>query len=519
MLDEFNLLCQDAPRTATKGVLLSASATTPLLAHEPFDEEAVVRAIVARKPSLVLAASDLHLCLGQDPVTGLYNPGENFFGGEAFARWLAAHTAPGESRLLMLGGDLLDFTRIDACPDGDLALADWSGRLARLGRILASDQLARTVGYSDRTFGLRTDDFKSVWKLWRMLDGHPGVVAALARWLLDGNTVILLMGNHDLELYWPLVRLAFRDAILQAGGDDAGMLAAVTTRLAFALAGFDLANIRFEHGHQYEGMTKVLGEATLGRDRQELRYPLGSFMNRYLINGFERISPFLDNVKPVDKAVLALVRKHPLKTVRNYARAWRFVWRALRLGGPKASVIAITVGLVLPPLVVLAIACFLLVPSAWRAVQEALPFLRGRGAETAVGGGLLSALYPYILSAVMELLYALRILRHKDEVREAAEAFLKRAPVVPWRRRYLVLGHTHAATVVPVAVDGGEAFYLNTGTWIPTWAEDRQDLAGRIIYSYIRFDLDGYEYRHRMLEWDDQAGEGRPARLFGEARG
>ncbi len=489
---------------------------SPLLAREPVDEDAVVRGILGLAPEVVLVASDLHLGLGQDPRTGLYDRGENFFADDAFARWLRAHTAPGHPRLLVLGGDLLDFTRIDACPTTRADLDDWSRRLARVGRVLAADHLEHTLSRSDRLFGLRSDDVKSVWKLERMLAGHPGLVAALAAWLRDGNTVILLKGNHDLELHWPLVRLAFRDVLLRELGDAAAAGDVVTSRLAFALDGFDVANVRFEHGHQYEGLTRVAGEPTIGRDGQELRYPLGSFLNRYLVNGFERLSPFLDNVKPVDKAVLALVKTHPLQTVKNYVRAWRFVWKALRCDGPPLPVIAITAGLVIPPLVLLAVVFFLAVPSAWRAAQEALPLLRGRGAEAAVGGSLLSVLYPWLLSALIELLRMLRILRPCDHLGEAAAAHLRRTATVgpEHRRRYLVLGHTHDPTVAAVPVARGEAYYLNTGTWIPTWADDRQDLAGRIVYTYVRFDREGGEYRHRMLEWDDQAGEGRPARLF-----
>lgn len=494
----------------------SAVRLSPLIAYKALDEEAVVRSLVERRPGVVLAASDFHLCVGQDPRTGLYHRSENFFADGVFARWLGAHKEVGSSRLLVMGGDLLDFTRIDDCPADMAAMEAWCDGLARLGRNTAPQQLARTLAYADRTFGLKSEDFKSVWKLWRMLDGHPGLVAALADWLRDGHAVILLKGNHDLELHWPLVRLAFRDVLLRELGETADAVTVVTTRLAFALDGFDLANVRFEHGHQHEGLTRVNGAPTIGHDGRELRYPLGSFLNRYLVNGFERLSPFLDNVKPVDRAVLALVKKHPLQTVKSYVRAWRFVWKALRCGGPPLPVIAITAGLVIPPLVLLAVIFFLAVPSAWRAVQESLPFLRGRGAEVAVGGSLLSALYPWLLSALIELLQLLRILRPCDQLGDAATAWLKRAAMTgpEHRRRYLVLGHTHDPTVAAVEVARGEAYYLNTGTWIPTWADDRQDLAGRIIYTYVHFEREGGEYRHRMLEWDDQAGEGRPARLF-----
>jgi hypothetical protein len=51
---------------------------------------------------------------------------------------------------------------------------------------------------------------RSTWKLNRILDDHPGLVAALRDHVMAGNSVIFVVGNHDMELLWPGVQAALR---------------------------------------------------------------------------------------------------------------------------------------------------------------------------------------------------------------------------------------------------------------------------------------------------------------------
>jgi hypothetical protein len=55
-----------------------------------------------------------------------------------------------------------------------------------------------------------------------------------------------------------------------------------------------LGNLYIEHGHRFEATTAVKGAPTLTRAPSELNLPLGSFVNRYIINRLEGLEPFLD---------------------------------------------------------------------------------------------------------------------------------------------------------------------------------------------------------------------------------
>jgi UDP-2,3-diacylglucosamine pyrophosphatase LpxH len=47
--------------------------------------------------------------------------------------------------------------------------------------------------------GLETDDYKSIYKLIQIRKGHTTFFNALAEWLHDGNKLLIVKGNHDLE--------------------------------------------------------------------------------------------------------------------------------------------------------------------------------------------------------------------------------------------------------------------------------------------------------------------------------
>src|SRR4029078_3314153 len=199
---------------------------------------------------------------------------------------------------------------------------------SRLGVPRTVDELKKSIVKPEPSFGLRTDDYKSAWKMMLMAEGHPGFFKALAGWLAKGGSLVVVKGNHDAEAYWPLVHEVVRDALRGAGGQPAhagarvcaraparggGAAGAdVAARVAFVDESFTLANLYVEHGHQYESMTSIMGGPLLPWDPTQLNLPLGSFVARYFINGLERLDPFVDNVKPTQQAVLAILRRRPL---------------------------------------------------------------------------------------------------------------------------------------------------------------------------------------------------------------
>jgi hypothetical protein len=242
---------------------------------------------------------------------------------------------------------------------------------------------------------------------------------------------------------------------------------------------------------------------------------LGSFLNRYIVNRIERLDPFIDNIKPVQDAVLLLLRKQPLRIFGHYKQAWRFLWRVFKMRrAPSWTTILIGAGLILPPLLLLLGIALLVFPG----FREIVPFIttRWRAVATGVGGAVLPFLFTYIISAIREIAKAFGAFRPHDHVAEGALKLLRnRTWSRAYRRVYAIMGHTHRATVLRHTRDGREEFYLNTGTWIPLWPQDRRDLIGRTVLTFVRLrkQPDG-EYRHEIREWVDDGKNVRAARIL-----
>jgi len=457
-----------------------------------------LRSLQTHPPNQILVLSDLHLGEGQDAVTGSYARTENFFADSLFSRLLEAHDP--SVALLVLNGDTFDFLRITAWPRSRAQVEDWSQALAALGVSRKADALAASISSKERAFGLRTDDYKSVWKVLRIARGHPRFFIALGRWVERGGTILLVTGNHDVELYWPLVQGAIRAAIGGSGGSSS----LANARTLFCHDAFTIANIYGEHGHRFEPMTAVIGPPTLPGMPTQLNLPVGSFVNRYLINPIERLEPFLDNVKPVTNVLWALLRKHPLQALRILWRSWRFILRAIeaRRVLTSAGVFLFLGALLVPVLTILAIVLAFAWPAAGQWAVDT--FGRYRTLLSLVG---LAA--PYIIGLVRDLFPDRKPVVGEDTFAEGVYTALKaRAPGAPGATQFAILGHTHEQDVQSLpALSSARVLYLNTGTWIPLWDEDRPDLAGKILHPFIRFtkNTDG-AYTHEYLEWADGGG-------------
>ena len=180
--------------------------------------------------------------------------------------------------------------------------------------------------------GLKTNDYKTVWKLLVIERGHPIFVDALVKWVAAGGRVLFVTGNHDVEMYWPMVQDHVR---FQLAGRRAAP-AELSSRIAFEESWLVIDNVYVEHGHQYEPMTRVDGPPTLPPEHREINLPRGSFVNRYFINTVEALDPFIDNVKPVQESLLRLARQRPIEILSTYFGAWRFLRRALESEGSTA---------------------------------------------------------------------------------------------------------------------------------------------------------------------------------------
>ncbi len=463
-------------------------------------------------PDLVLVVSDLHLGDGQDPETGRYHPRENFIADRAFSAFLEHHDPRSRSgtALLVINGDAFDFLRITNIPVTDADFEQWSHTLKQLGVHRPPVELRPLLPREVR-YGLRTNDYKSVWKLRRIARGHPRFFAALGQWLEWGGWIVFVKGNHDLELYWPLVQQAIRSEIGHAHSPARGRL----ERVLFCQECFQLGNLYIEHGHRFEATTAVKGPATLRWAPSELTLPLGSFVNRYIINRLEGLEPFLDNIKPVQNLLWTLLRRHPAQVFSIARHALPFLLRAAR---PYWLRDGLGFGLyflsILVQLVTIAgIALLILWPEFRRAVAGLLP----TAIYVIAGLGLVG---PYLTGFIRDLLPRRKPKAGEDAFGEGIYGTMSALGVrVDYPRLYGVVGHTHVPDVQRLPHIGRvEVLYLNSGTWIPVWDENRPDLTGRVVQTFIRFtkQLAGW-YGHEHLEWHEQTHSALESVIF--ARG
>ncbi len=471
-------------------------------------------------PDLLLILSDFHLGPGREGATGRYDRKENFFADIPFndlVRYYVGNVSTSFETerggpLLVLNGDTFDFVRIDTSPRKEADFRAWSASLAALGVTRSPEELRASVSRKEVRFGLRTDDYKAVWKVDVMASGHEGMFRALAEWVDSGGRVAIIKGNHDLELYWPLVHAAIRARI----ADRSSRPEEVARRVGFHQEGLRVANLYVEHGHVFESLTSAEGSPVLEDTPTQLRLPLGSFANRYLVNQIEGLEPFLDNIKPVDEVLWAVVRRHPVQALGILFRAAPFLFRAARVGAmrDKLSFLIYFGTIALSLITVTTLVTALAVPrfAAW------LAQVPGRFRVVLSLGGIFA---PWVLGVIRDLWPKRRPAVGEDEYAASIHEVLRDEVSGEHSRVYAALGHTHAIDVQALpSIAGSEVTYLNSGTWAPVWRRDRPDLVGQVLYTYLEFRLgpDG-EYSHRALEWRPDREEPAQATILGPGGG
>ena len=75
---------------------------------------------------------------------------------------------------------------------------------------------------------------------------------------------------------------------------------------------------------------------------------------------------------------------------------------------------------------------------------------------------------------------------------------------------YLIMGHNHRTNARPIALraDGRHTYYLNTGTWTPSFAEGLrrlQTLGREVEFTFLRLAKGIRGYEAQLLRWNDNA--------------
>lgn len=446
----------------------------------------------------VFVISDLHLAAGFNSNSN-YDGTENFFADEAFSRFInyLNTTSAASASLLIINGDFIDFLRIRNIPEAANDFAAWQQALKEVGINKSSEELKKSIIKREYDFGLRTDDYKSIWKLWICAKGHKQVFESMTAWLLNGNDLIIVKGNHDLEWYWKAVRDYLRLLLAQyiAASKNSSVTDAlkdnVIPHITFADDTLLIdGKIYIEHGHRYENFTTVDGPAVL-ENSTELNLPFGSFFNRYLINRIELAYPHIDDVRPRQKILpLLFQERFPLAVKllfyyvpfalrvipkKQYKYAFRYLFQFLLI-----------IGL---PLVITVIA-----------IYKGLPHHTANSSS-----GLLQSVFSSLknlaflsLSYFIGRLQSMLQLTAPSGLYKNAEAVFEKSAEV----QFVTFGHTHNPEQINYK-DQSRRYY-NTGTWIPVFETDAGEVRGDKIYSFLHFPYNlANSVPPQLMRWND----------------
>jgi UDP-2,3-diacylglucosamine pyrophosphatase LpxH len=256
-----------------------------------------------------LIVSDLHLRGGvQDHTVGLYHFDEEF---ADFLRYYRLHRASTRPWMLVIDGDFIEFLYVTDLP-------------------APNEPLLRGASFSEveHRYGASTEAQKARWKLDTILRrSHPQLLLALARFVAEGNDIVIVRGNHDAELVWPEVQEHFRRLIAEHHPADVSymdMKTALAQRVQFAPWFWYVPGVLYvEHGCQYDPFCsfEYFLNPVLPSHPTRIENSISDLSVRYFANQVKLLDAMaVENIKSISEYVWWMLRNN-----------WRFFPRAARL--------------------------------------------------------------------------------------------------------------------------------------------------------------------------------------------
>jgi len=229
--------------------------------------------------------SDLHLCEAEPinprfPLWKKYKTRQFFYDDKLveFLEHLQTLTPdsseghPKETIELILNGDIFDFDSVTSIPE----------------------QPSFRVNWLERRRGLLPRPERSVYKIQKILSDHDQFIQGLAEFIRNGHRVIIVLGNHDLEMHYAEVQTEIRNHLRLSGQEDQRQ-----KQLQF-VDWFYISNrdTLVEHGNQYDAYCVCedpINPFSQGYNYKTIPLPFGNLACRYLINGMGFFNPHVDS--------------------------------------------------------------------------------------------------------------------------------------------------------------------------------------------------------------------------------
>lgn len=446
--------------------------------------------------------SDLHLGPGRVAGGTAWDPLEDFTSGEQFATFLATIGTTGEPIELVIAGDFLEYPQT----------------LPEIGLAAPADNLGSSEAESVRRTKVILGQNPEI------ASGHPEVFTALRRFMMEGNSVLIIAGNHDIDLLWDEVWALVFDTIYPPGswGDLR------RREYSYTVGSGTRGRIYIEHGHEHDKANRFGDRMTIpfALDQigvRRLKRCWGTLFVDKVYNLLERDRWFIDNVKPIPRVLNMGLRNDFLFTATAMGLLARFLLTSglppllgggLLGGSPEAAAPSTEeVVSVLADQQVRAQIEAQMHDPAFRAEFERAVAGMDAAEWGAVLGG--AAEQTTLEQAAGEGGLLGGAGADADEYQRAARELLENDPAID----VVIMGHTHSpidGARSPMDLpDGRTGLYFNSGTWTRHLKDESQrsyswDELGDIrnyttSHTYIRLepDTDG-AYRASMGNWAEE---------------
>ena len=473
-----------------------------------------------------MAASDVHTLIMSDfhlTDAEVGRPGRSlwkrykrpkFFIDQSFGRLLRSMIDgfKGKKLELVLNGDIFDFDSVMRLPLHTRFHINWL----------------------EKRRGLFPEEEKSRFKMETILEDHPVWVQAIREFIQLGNDVVLVIGNHDIELQWPLVQKELLKHLRLSEEEEKHIRFCEW----FYISEQDTA---IEHGNQYDdycvASNPIHPLIKKGR-RVQVRLPFGNITSRYMVNGMGLFNPhvessflmaFPDYFKFFYRYALRIQPWLPLSWLWSATISF---WIALSDGVLPAMrdplyveqrVEQIAAKAKATPIMVRTLRELHSHPAIFNPIKIArelwldrfliLAFIGFVAFELFVVTNIIipiSGIWFFIifLTFVPFLIFYSRNI--KSEIIQSMEEALKQAPLIAkiTGTERVVFGHTHRET--HTRVDQTEV--LNTGTWSPAFKDPEcHEIFGKKCFVLIKKENELSEKREaRLYLWSDPGFEELP---------
>ncbi|MGE5681675.1 MAG: hypothetical protein ACM34K_12430 [Bacillota bacterium] len=436
----------------------------------------------------IFILSDLHLTPGNsfeklgDPDTERFTD-QSFL---SFINYIHKQIQP-DTGILVINGDFIDFLRIISIPGSTGEFVKWQQALNSIGIHKDLSFLKKSISRRELRYGLNTDDYKSVWKLLEVINGHSELFDSLSDWLSWGNKLVIVKGNHDLEFYWPavrnLLRLSLAERISRRTGEDTEdvLVDKILPNLIFVDESITFDNKYYiEHGHRYDKYCHLIGGPLL-KNKKELNIPFGSFFNRYLLNHIELAYPPFKNVREEKNILPLLIEKRFFVGIRALLQHIPVLFLIIPMRYYRylfGRVLLIVLTMFLPVLYVMDKFWNIVEPVTMRLDSSNQSKTFFSGSFRIPGLSLLENLVFSFISFVVNRSNAYIQLEEHSRLYSFAKRKFSENPQL----KIVTFGHTHFSEIF--SEDGREFF--NTGAWTPVNEENRNVNKNNFTYLHIK---------------------------------